>query len=630
MTDQYQAFTQSPIGKFVVKNLGLPSPVVLERFESAQPVVNGAVLVGAAPSSVLSGAIAQVLSNIHADSYVGNNVALQQEAAKVGLNLRPFNAGDKESKFKAVVFDASGIQNSEQLNELYKFFNPIARQVATSGRVIVIGTTPETAKTVKQAIAQRALEGFIKSVGKEFKKGITAVLVGAAPSSVLSGAIAQVLSNIHADSYVGNNVALQQEAAKVGLNLRPFNAGDKESKFKAVVFDASGIQNSEQLNELYKFFNPIARQVATSGRVIVIGTTPETAKTVKQAIAQRALEGFIKSVGKEFKKGITAQVVYVDEGAAANLESTLRFLLSPRSAYVSGQVIRVSKADVVDVDWAKPLAGKTALVTGASRGIGEAIAHVLARDGAHVICLDVPQQQADLDRVAADIGGSTLAIDITAADAGEKIKAAAAKQGGLDIIVHNAGITRDKTLANMKPELWDLVININLSAAERVNNYLLEITRDKTLANMKPELWDLVININLSAAERVNDYLLENDGLNANGRIVCVSSISGIAGNLGQTNYAASKAGVIGLVKFTAPILKNGITINAVAPGFIETQMTAAIPFAIREAGRRMNSMQQGGLPVDVAETIAWFASTASTGVNGNVVRVCGQSLLGA
>lgn len=463
MTDQYQAFTQSPLGKFVVKNLGLPSPVVLDRFESAEPVINGAVL------------------------------------------------------------------------------------------------------------------------------------LGAAPSSSLSGAIAQVLSNIHADSYAGNNAELQQTAAKVGLNLRAFNSGDKESKFKAVVFDASGIQNSEQLNELYKFFNPVARQLQSSGRVIVIGTTPESAKTVKQAIAQRALEGFVKSVGKEFKKGITAQVVYVDEGAADNIESTLRFLLSQRSAYVSGQVIRVSKADVVKVDWNQPLAGKTALVTGASRGIGEAIAHVLARDGAHVICLDVPQQQADLDRVAAEIGGSALGLDITAADAGEKIKAAAAKQGGLDIIVHNAGITRDKTLANMKPELWDLVININLSAAERIN-----------------------------------DYLLANDGLNENGRIVCVSSISGIAGNLGQTNYAASKAGVIGLVKFTAPTLKNGITINAVAPGFIETQMTAAIPFAIREAGRRMNSMNQGGLPVDVAETIAWYASTASTGLNGNVVRVCGQSLLGA
>ena len=270
-------------------------------------------------------------------------------------------------------------------------------------------------------------------------------------------------------------------------------------------------------------------------------------------------------------------------------------MISPRSAYVSGQVIRISKAATADLDWAKPLAGKTAVVTGASRGIGESIAHILARDGAHVICLDVPQQQADLERVASEIGGSVLALDITAADAGEKIKAAAANKGGLDIIVHNAGITRDKTLANMKPELWDLVININLSANERVN-----------------------------------DYLLSNDGLNANGRIVCVSSISGIAGNLGQTNYAVSKAGVIGLVKFTAPTLKNGITINAVAPGFIETQMTAAIPFAIREAGRRMNSMNQGGLPVDVAEAIAWYASTGSTGVTGNVVRVCGQSLLGA
>lgn len=463
MTDQYQTFAKSPIGKFVIKNLGLPAPINLDRFESATPVVKGAVL------------------------------------------------------------------------------------------------------------------------------------FGAAPASTLSGSIAQVLANIHANSYTGNNAELQQAAAKTGLNLGAFNQGDKESKFKAVIFDASGIQNSEQLNELYKFFNPIARQIQTSGRVVIVGITPETAKTVKQAIAQRALEGFVKSVGKEFKKGIAAQLVYVDEGAEANLESTVRFALSPRSAYVSGQVIRVSKADVADVDWAKPLAGKTAVVTGASRGIGEAIAHVLARDGAHVICLDVPQQQADLERVAGEIGGSVLAIDITANDAGEKIKAAAAAQSGLDIIVHNAGITRDKTLANMKPELWDLVININLSAIERVN-----------------------------------DYLLENAGFNKNGRIVCVSSISGIAGNLGQTNYAASKAGVIGLVKFTAPILKNGVTINAVAPGFIETQMTAAIPFAIREAGRRMNSMSQGGLPVDVAETIALFASSASTGLNGNVVRVCGQSLLGA
>lgn len=463
MSDQYQTFAKSPIGKFVIKNLGLPSPTSLDRFQSATPVIQGAVLLGAAQAGVFSAAISQVLMNIHANSYSGNNTELQQISAQQGLKLSAFH--------------------------------------------------PE----------------------------------------------------------------------------------DKESKFKAVVFDASGIQTTEQLKQLYEFFHPVARQIQASGRVVVVGLNPDSAKTVQQAIAQRALEGFVKSVGKEFKKGITAQLLYVDADAAENLESSLRFLLSPRSAYVSGQVIRVSKADVVAVDWNKPLAGKTAVVTGASRGIGEAIAHVLARDGAHVICLDVPQQQADLDRVAQSISGSSLAIDITAADAGEQIKSAAAELGGLDIIVHNAGITRDKTLANMKAELWDLVLNINLSAIERVN-----------------------------------DYLISHDGFNANGRIVCVSSISGIAGNLGQTNYATSKAGVIGLVKYTAPILKQGVTINAVAPGFIETQMTAAIPFAIREAGRRMNSMSQGGLPVDVAETIAYFAATASTGLNGNVVRVCGQSLLGA
>ena len=177
MSDQYQAFSKSPIGKFVIKNLGLPSPVQLNRFESATPVIKGAVLLGAAPGSTLSAEIAQVLSNVHANSYAGNNAELQQTAAKSGLTLGAFNDGDKESKFKAVVFDASGIQNSEQLIELHKFFNPVARQIAESGRVIVVGLTPETASTIKQAIAQRALEGFVKSVGKEFKKGIAAHLI---------------------------------------------------------------------------------------------------------------------------------------------------------------------------------------------------------------------------------------------------------------------------------------------------------------------------------------------------------------------------------------------------------------------------------------------------------------------
>ena len=148
---------------------------------------------------------------------------------------------------------------------------------------------------------------------------------------------------------------------------------------------------------------------------------------------------------------------------------------------------------------------------------------------------------------------------------------------------------------------------------------------------MPEERWTTLMEINLSSEERINDALLEGGLLAANGRIVCVSSMSGIAGNSGQTNYATSKAGVIGMVEALAPELAaRGATINAVAPGFIETKMTAAMPIGPREAGRRMSSLSQGGLPVDVAEAIAWFASPGSTGVNGNTVRVCGQNLLGA
>jgi 3-oxoacyl-[acyl-carrier protein] reductase len=148
---------------------------------------------------------------------------------------------------------------------------------------------------------------------------------------------------------------------------------------------------------------------------------------------------------------------------------------------------------------------------------------------------------------------------------------------------------------------------------------------------MKPEAWDAVLDVNLSSQERINAVLLDRGLVPDGGRLICVSSVSGIAGNRGQTNYATSKAGVIGLVQSMAPVLRErGITVNAVAPGFIETAMTARMPMFVREAGRRLNSMVQGGLPVDVAETIAWFASPGSAGVTGNVVRVCGQSLLGA
>ena len=425
------------------------------------------------------------------------------------------------------------------------------------------------------------------------------VLLGAAPGGRLPGAAAQVLAAARAEVHTELRDDLRAAAADAGLSAKVWNpeaAG--EQSFKALVFDASGISASDELRELYEFFHPTIRRVLPSGRVVVLGTPPEACDTPRQATTQRALEGFTRSVAKEVRRGATAQLVYVAPGAEGGIESTLRFLLSPKSAYVSGQVARVGPGEVPPgVDWEQPLHGKVAVVTGASRGIGEAIASVMARDGAHVVGVDVPPAAEALETVTGGIGGSSLTLDITDADAPAKIADHLSdRHGGADVFVHNAGVTRDKTLARMGEDPWSMVLEINLSSEERIN-----------------------------------DELLGRDVMHDNGRFVCVSSIGGIAGNAGQTNYATSKAGVIGMVQSMAPLVaERGLTINAVAPGFIETKMTAEMPFAAREAGRRMNSLSQGGLPRDVAETVAWFASPGSAGINGNVVRVCGQSLIGA
>jgi len=444
MTDRYQFFTQTPVGRLVVKNLGLPSPVELDRWTEGAPLVDGNVLVGGA------------------------------------------------------------------------------------GRL---------------------------------DKGLTASLDGLGISSV-------------------------REAAE-------------GERYKGLVFDCTSLATTSDLVRLQEFFTPLMRSLETCARVVVLGTPPEQA-TGEERIAQRALEGFTRSLGKEIGRGGTVQLVYVAPGAEAAIDSTLAFLLSPKSAYVSGQVVRIGvtgQQEAVAVqDWARPLAGKIALVTGASRGIGEQIARVLHRDGATVVGVDVPQAASELQTVMKELNGDHLMLDITHSDAPQRIAHHLETQhGGVDIVVHNAGITRDKKLANM--------------AADR---------------------WSSVIAVNLTAPERVTRALLDAGVINTNGRIIGVASIAGIAGNVGQTNYATSKAGVIGLVDTWAPQLQHGITVNAVAPGFIETKMTAAVPFATREVGRRLNALSQGGLPVDVAEAIAWYANPGSTAVNGNVVRVCGLMMLGA
>jgi 3-oxoacyl-[acyl-carrier protein] reductase len=137
--------------------------------------------------------------------------------------------------------------------------------------------------------------------------------------------------------------------------------------------------------------------------------------------------------------------------------------------------------------------------------------------------------------------------------------------------------------------------------------------------------------VNLAAPLALAEGLVGNGTIGDGGRVVGLSSMAGIAGNRGQTNYAATKAGMIGLTDvLSAAYADKGVTVNAVAPGFIETEMTGAMPLATREVARRLNSLYQGGQPVDVAETIAYFASPASNAVTGNTIRVCGQAMLGA
>ncbi|MCQ4198603.1 3-oxoacyl-ACP reductase [Streptomyces coelicoflavus] len=385
-----------------------------------------------------------------------------------------------------------------------------------------------------------------------------------------------------------SDLALAPVLARTGL------AVEDDGHPAAVVLDATGVRDVDALAEVHAALHPVVRSVAASGRVVVLGA-PLDAADHHQAAVQQALEGFTRSLGKEIGRGRTVNLVRLTDAAPA--ESTLRFLLSPASAYVSGQVIEVgtSAAGPEPDDWDLPLAGRTALVTGAARGIGAAVAETLAGQGAQVVVLDVPQAEDAARRAAERLGGTALALDITAADAGERI--AAALPGGLDVLIHNAGVTRDRRLVNMPAERWSSVLDVNLASVLRTT-----------------------------------DALLAAGAVNRGGRIVATASIAGLAGNAGQTNYGASKAGIVGLVRSLAPraLAGHGVTVNAVAPGFIETKMTAAVPLFIREAGRRMNSLAQGGLPVDVAETTAWLAHPASGAVNGQVVRVCGQSLLGA
>ena len=372
------------------------------------------------------------------------------------------------------------------------------------------------------------------------------------------------------------------------------------TRYSAVVLALTELTHPDQLSEPVLATAAVLKTLPRGARVVTVSRASRADDAPAVAAVRQGIDGLLRSLAKELRGGSTGNGIVVGDGVpvtAPSVLGTLRFFRSTRSAFVAGQLLAGdSAAGSSPENWDRPLAGRVAVVTGAARGIGASIADTLARDGAIVVAVDVPAAGEQLVAVANRVRGTALQLDVTAPDAGARILAhARQRHGRLDIVVHNAGITRDKLLANMTPEKWDSVLAVNIASQLRINEALLT-SGDFTDAP----------------------------------RIVSLASTSGIAGNRGQTNYAASKGGVIGMVRATAPLLEAfGGTANAVAPGFIETDMTARIPALTRQVARRLNTLQQGGQPIDVAETVAFLASPAAGGVVGRVLRVCGQNMVG-
>jgi 3-oxoacyl-[acyl-carrier protein] reductase len=240
------------------------------------------------------------------------------------------------------------------------------------------------------------------------------------------------------------------------------------------------------------------------------------------------------------------------------------------------------------------LQGQAAIITGAARGIGRAIALELAGHGANIMGTDMLAEELnETQKLVREkgVGCEVMVANITEAEAVESlVDTTVEKFGQLDIMVNNAGITRDTLVPSMSDEQWDAVINVNLRA----------------------------VFLGTRAASKV--MMRQRKG-----RIINMASFSGLAGNAGQGNYAASKAGVIGLTKSVAKELgKRGVLCNAVAPGFIATEMTSVLPEAVLEGAKQLIPLRRMGKPEEVAAIVAFLAGPQSSYLTGQVISVDG------
>ena len=235
--------------------------------------------------------------------------------------------------------------------------------------------------------------------------------------------------------------------------------------------------------------------------------------------------------------------------------------------------------------------GKTVVVTGSARGIGRAIAERFAAQGANVVISDLSEE--DVNKTASEISGNAIGVkaNVTnASDIEQLFEKTIEKFGRVDVVVNNAGITRDTLTIRMDEKDWDMVLDINLKGAFLV-------TKSAARTMMKQRY----------------------------GRIVNISSVVGLTGNAGQSNYAASKAGLIGLTRSVAKELASrGVTVNAVAPGFIETEMTKTLPEAARQQFLERAVIKRVGNPDDIASAVLFLASDEASYITGQVLSVDG------
>lgn len=364
----------------------------------------------------------------------------------------------------------------------------------------------------------------------------------------------------------------------------------------ALVLDVAKLGGSRALHTLLQ---PLLKKLPAHARLLLLTHVPDHASPRDVAEAQGVF-GFAKSLAREVgRRAITVNALQVNGSVPREATAAaVAFFASDRARYVTSQRLMLSPVTRAS-SYSASLAGEHAFVTGAARGIGAAIAKTLAAHGANVSLVDLAGAREGAAATCADIraaGGRAQFIpaDVTKpAEVDAALDAAVAAFGPVRSLVNNAGITRDKTFAKMTAAHWAQVLDVNFEAA---------------------------VNLTERVIERAPKGVLP--------RVVMLSSVAGIAGNFGQTNYALSKAALIGYAQRLSETMPE-LQVNVVAPGFIDTVLTREIPVLNREVAKQLIALLQAGEPEDIADVVAFLASPAANGFAGATLRVDGGMFIG-